>query len=353
MKKYLGYWIITLNLLVFLAWGAWTTTKVCAQEKSFYKGKTVRIIVCCSPGGFYDRWARLFSRYLGKYMPGNPDFIVQNMPGAGSLIATNYVNKVAKPDGLSILMPLGNIYMAQFIGMKEVRFDISKFNWIGTQEKSHMILYARADAPYKTVGDILKAKERPKCGSTGTSSAGHIVPKALEAGMGAKIKIVSGYPGGAEVDVAVERGEINCRGITIPPHFGREPFLTWHKKGFDRHIVVTGEKRDPRAPNTPTIYELMDKYKTSEINRRIVRVLTGSGDVGRPFAVAPGVPPDRVKSLREAYAKALKDPQLLSEAKKGRMDVDPSTGEQMQALFKRLMDQPPDVVKAVKKIMGR
>ncbi len=353
MKKYLGYRIITLTLLVFLAWGAGTTPKVWAQEKPFYKGKTVRIIVCCTPGGFYDRWARLLSRYMGKYMPGNPDFIVQNMPGAGSLIAANYVYNVAKPDGLSILMPLGNFYMAQFVGMKEVRFDINKFIWIGTQEKSHMILYARADAPYKSIEDILKAKVRPKCGSTGTSSAGHLVPKALEAGLGAKIKIVSGYPGGAEVDVAVERGEINCRGITIPPHFGREPFLTWHKKGFDQHIVVTGDKRDPRAPNTPTIYELMDKYKASDFNRRIVRVLTGSGNVGRPFAVAPGVPADRVKSLREAYAKALKDPQLVAEAKRGRMDMDPSTGEQMQALFKRLLDQPPEVVKAVKKIMGQ
>ncbi|MFQ5851318.1 MAG: Bug family tripartite tricarboxylate transporter substrate binding protein [Candidatus Binatia bacterium] len=353
MKRKLVCIVLSLPLLLFLVWGTWTTPKVWAQEKPFYKGKTVRIIVCCTPGGFYDRWARLFARYLGRYIPGNPDFIVQNMPGAGSLIATNYVYKVAKPDGLTIVMPLGQIYLDQFIGTKQVRFDIRKFHWIGTQEKSHMVLYMRADAPYKTVEDILKAKERPKCGSSGTASAGHIVPKVLEEGLGAKFKIVSGYPGGSEIDVAVERGEVICRGMTIPPHFGREPFITWHKRGFDRHIIQTGRKRDSRAPDTPTIYELMDQYKTPEVNRRIVSVLTGSGELGRPFAVAPGVPPDRVRILRAAYAKALKDPQLLAEAKKGKMDVDPTPGKEVQALVNRVMNQPPEVVERVKKIMGR
>lgn len=322
-------------------------------QKDFYDGKTIRIIVCCTPGGFYDRWARLFARYLGKYIPGEPDIIVQNMPGAGSLIATNYVYNVARPDGLTIVMPLNGIYLDQFVGRPEVKFDVTKMHWLGTQEVSNNVLYVRADSPYKSVEDIINSKTPVKIGSTGTAGSSYLVAKVLEEALGANFNIVLGYPGGSEVDLAVERGEVVSRGMTIPPHFGREPFLTWHKNGFDRHLTQTGRKRDRRLEDVPTVFELMEKHNAPEKQRRIARVIFASGEFGRPFAVAPGVPMDRVKMLREAYTKALQDPELLAEAKKGRMDVEPSTGEEVQKLAEEVMNQPPEVVQGVKSILGQ
>ena len=323
-----------------------------AQSDPFYKGKTIRVIVGFTPGGFYDRWARLLARYMPKYIPGNPEMIVQNMPGASSVIAANYVYNVAKGDGLTLLVPINSLYLDQLVERKEVQFDVRKFEWIGTQEKAPVMLYFRADAPYKSIADIIKASEPPKCGATGTASTGYLLAKLLEENLKAKLSTVTGYPGGSEIDIAVERGEIVCRGMDIPPHFGREPFETWHKKGFDRHILQGGPKRDPRLADTPTLFELMDQYKTPEVGRRLARIILASGDFGRPMVAAPGTPLDRVKILREAYAKAMRDPELVAEAQKGRMDMDPSTGEELQSLLKDLMDQPREVIDRVKKILA-
>lgn len=322
-----------------------------SQSDPFYKGKTIRIVVGFTPGGFYDRWARLLARYMPKYIPGSPDMIIQNMPGASSVIAANYVYNVAKGDGLTLLVPINSLYLDQLVERKEVQFDVRKFEWIGTQEKAPVMLYMRSDAPFKSIADIIKAGEPPKCGSTGTASTGYLLAKLLEENLKAKINTVTGYPGGSEVDVAVERGEIVCRGMDIPPHFGREPFDSWHKKGFDRHILQGGPKRDPRLADTPTLFELMDQYKTPDVGRRVTRIILSSGDFGRPMVAAPGTPPDRVKILRAAYAKAMRDPELVAEAQKGRMDMDPSAGEDLQTLVKEIMDQPRDVIDRVKKIL--
>lgn len=352
-RKIAKCWMMAFPILLFslLLWGPWKTPDVWAKE-GFYKGKTVRIIVCCTPGGFYDRWARLLSRYMPKYVPGNPDFIVQNMPGAAGLIALNYVYNVAKQDGRAIAMPLGSTYLDQVSGRKEVRFDVRKLNWIGTQEVSNFVLYTRADSPYKTIQDLIDSKVPAKAGSTGTSGGSWLIPKVLEKAVGAKFKMVLGYRGGSEVDVAVQRGEVNTRGMTIPPHFGRQPFLTWHKEGFDHHLVQTGKKRDRRLPKTPTIYEVMDRYKSSQTIRKMAQVIFASGEFGRPFAVGPGVPADRVKILRQAYTEALNDPKLRAEAKKGRMDIEPSDGKKVQALAQRVINQPPEVIQGVRKILG-
>jgi tripartite-type tricarboxylate transporter receptor subunit TctC len=326
-------------------------TSAHAQSDSFYNGKTVRIIVGFTPGGFYDRWARLLSRYMPKYIPGNPNFVVQNMPGASSVIAANYVYNLTKSDGLTLLVHINSLYLDQIVGRKEVKFDVRKFEFIGTQEKAPTMLYFRADSPIKSVADIIKASEPPKCGSTGTASTGYLLAKLMDEAFKAKLNTVTGYQGGSEIDVAVERGEIVCRGMDIPPHFGREPFETWHKKGFDRHILQGGPKRDPRLADTPTLFELIDQFRSPEVTRRVTRTVLASGDFGRPMVVGPGVPPDRVKILREAYAKAMRDPGLIEEAKKGQMDMEHTPGEELQNLMKEFMNQPPDVVERVKKVL--
>ena len=172
--------------------------------------------------------------------------------------------------------------------------------------------------------------------------------RLLEETVGARFTRVLGYKGGSEVDLAMERGEIICRATRVTVHFSREPFLTWDKKGYDRHLVQAGDKRDPRLPDTPTIFELMDKYKTSEVGRRFARVVLAGDELGRPMVAPPAVPLERVKILREAYNKALKDPDLLDEVKKSRLDMEPITGEEIEATYKELMDQPPAVVGLVK-----
>ena len=339
---------ILLLLLLLLAWAP----HIRAQE-SFYQGQTIRFVVGFSAGGFYDRWARLVARHLGKHIPGGPDIIVQNMPGAGSVIAANYVYGVAKPDGLTLGMPSASVYMDQLVGRKEVKFDVRKFNWIGTQDKRYQVVYMRADAPYKSIEDVIKPKEPPKCGETGTASQGYQTLRIIEEALGAKFQSVLGYPGGAEVDVAVERGEVICRSLSIDPFFGREPFGSWRKKGFVRLLIQTGSKRDPRAPDVPTLHELMDKYKPPEASRRVVEVLLGVGEFGSPLFVSPGSPADRVRILREAHAKAMKDPNLVDDAKKGKMDMAPSTGEELESLTQKIMAQPSDVIERAKKILGQ
>lgn len=340
-------WLLTASTIFSLL----ATSSAKAQGEPFYKGKTVRIIVGLTPGGFYDRWARLLARFMPLYMPGNPSFIVQNMPGAGSMIAMNHVFGIAKPDGLTVVMPNYGVYLDQIAGRKEVRFDLTKGYFIGSPEKSDIVLYARADAPFKTVQDMRKLPEPAKCGATGTAGADYLIARVLEDTLGVKINTILGYAGGSEIDIAVEKGEVQCRGMTIAPHFGREPFDSWHKKGFDQHIVQTSEKRDSRIAEIPTIYEVFEKENTPDESRRVADVILRGGDFGRPMIAPPGTPLDRVAILREAYTKAMQNPELLAEAKKARMDVEPVTGEQLQALVKRVLVQPPAVMKRVKKIL--
>ena len=324
-----------------------------AQAEPFYKGKTVRIMIGSTPGGFYDRWARLFARYMPKYIPGQPEMVAQNMPGASSVIATNHVFNVAKPDGLTLVMPLNSVYVDQLVGRKEVQFDLRKFHWIGSPAVESIIMYMRTDAPFRSVADIIKAKEAPKCGSTGTSSSDYILSKVLEETVGAKFNSVQGYPGGSEIDLAVEKGEVVCRAHSTSAHFGREPFDSWHKKNFDRHIIQTSKKRDARAADVPTLQEIFDQYKVPANSRRFAQVVLAAGDFGRPVMATPGTPPERVKILRDALAKTLSDPDVLAEAKKGRMEIDATSGEELESLAKEIFDSPPDVLERVKKMLGK
>jgi tripartite-type tricarboxylate transporter receptor subunit TctC len=246
----------------------------------------------------------------------------------------------------------GLVRLDQIVGRTEVKFDMRKFEFIGSQEKTPTMLYFRADTPFKTLNDIIQAKEPPKCGSTGTASTGYLLAKIMEEAFKAKMATVAGYQGGSEIDIAVERGEIVCRGMDIPPHFGREPFDSWHKKGFDRHILQSGPKHDPRMGDVPTLFELMDQFKTPEVMRGATRIIMSSGEFGRPLLAGPGNPPERIKMMREAYAKAMRDPALIDEAKKGQMDMEYTSGEELQNLMKELMSQPREVIERVKKILA-
>ncbi|HEX6435765.1 MAG TPA: tripartite tricarboxylate transporter substrate-binding protein [Candidatus Binatia bacterium] len=321
-----------------------------AQGTSFYKDKSIRIIVGFTAGGLYDQYARILSRHMPKYIPGNPNIIVQNMPGAGSLTATNYVYSIAKPDGLTLGMIGSGIYLDQMLGRKEASFDVTKLAWLGSVDQRDLVLYMKADSQWKSMDDILNISEPAKCGATGTSDLTTIMVNILEETLGAKFNNVRGYPGGVEIDLAIEKGEIQCRGTGITTHFAREPYFTWHKSGFDRHLVQTGAKKDSRLPEAPTLSELMDKRKTSAISRNVARAMLVSATLGRPLVGTPGIPPERIKVLREAYLKAFAEPEVVQEAKKNRLDLETLPGAEVETQIREVMNQPKEVIERVKKL---
>ena len=344
---------LRVRLFLCAVWALAGAPHAQADDEAFYKGKTIKVVVGFTSGGFYDRWSRLLARYVPKYLPGNPEMIVQNMPGAGGLIAANHVYNVAKSDGLTIGMTSYGMYLDQMVGRKEVQYDVRKFNWIGSPEKSEILLYMRSDSPYKTIEDIRNASTPPKCGSTGTAGTDYILARLIEETLEAKIETVLGYPGGSEIDLAVEKGEVQCRGLTAAPYFGREPFISWRKKNFVNVLLYGGLKRDPRIPDTPTIYEIFDKENTPEESRRVADVILRGGDFGRPWVMPPATPAEVVKTMRAAYAKAMADTALLDEAKKTKLDVEYVPGEQLQELANKMLSQPPGVVARVKKLLGK
>ena len=338
-------------LILVLAFAlGWSSTLL--AQAPFYQGKTIRLVAGTPAGSVYDLYARLVAQFIPKHIPGTPNVIVQNMPGVASMVAANYIYGVAKPDGLTIGSIQPALYFDQLVGRKEVQFDWQKFTWIGNTTVSHHLLYMRSDTPYKTVEDIRKASTPPKCGAEGTASSAYYLPKLLEETIGAKFNIVTGYNSGTDVDLAVERGEVQCRAFTIAAFFAREPFHTWRKKGFVRVIIQTGKKRDAKLPETPTLDELMDQHRTADSARRLAAVILAANEIGRPIVATPGIPADRVKILREAFMRSVRDPELLDDAKKKRLDLDPVPGEELEALAKEIVAQPPEVIERMKKLLG-
>jgi len=322
-------------------------------QAPFYKGKTITILAGTGAGNVYDLYARLFARHMGKYIPGNPDFIVQNMPGAASMIAANHLNNVTKPDGLTIGAIYPALYFDQLIGRSQVKFDWSKFIWLGSPVKSEHLFYMRADAPYKSIHDIVKTSNPPKCGATGTASTAYYIPKLLDQVIGTNFDVILGYKTGTDIDLAVERGEVICRAFTITAFFAREPFFTWVKNNFVRILVQSGRTRDRRLPDVPTVFELMDKYKTDDAGRRLANLVLAGGEFGRPYVLPPNTPADKVKIIREAFARTIQDEAAIADGTQKRLEFDPSTAESLEELAKEVISQPPEIVARMKKLLTK
>ena len=340
-----------LCLLAVLALSDGLPVRADAQSEHDFKGKTIRLIIGTSTGGGVDLYARLVAQFLGKHLPGEPVLIAQNMPGGSSLVAANYLYNIAKPDGLTLGALQGGVFFNQILGHNTVKFDWSKFTWIGSPERLEAQLYMRANSPYKTLDDIRRAAEPPRCGGAGTGATGFFVPKVLEETLGLKFKTVTGYQSGGEIDLAVERGELHCRAFDIGSFVGREPTRSWFKNGFVRSLLQTGKIRDPRLGDVPTLYELMDKQRTPEPQRRMATVVLSSGGFGRPMLAPPGMSAELAHRIRDGYAKMLRDPEFIAEVKKRNYDLEPITWEEMQSLANEVVSQPGDVIERVKKIL--
>lgn len=337
-------WVVT-----FVACLLWISDV--GAQAPFYQGKTVTIRVGFSAGGAFDVWARIIAQYIGKYIPGNPTFVVQNMTGGGSMIAANYVYSVAKPDGLTLGVVSPGIYIQQLSGHPEVRFEWFKYSWIGSPEKTDRIFYIRADTPYKTLEDLRNAVEPPKCGATGLGTAAYYFPRFLQDAFGLKLAMVPGYQGAADANLAIEKGEIQCWCGSVQAYFGSEPGRTWAKTGFVRVLTQGGQKRHPNLREVPTVWELMDKHKTGELHRRVAKIFVLPDEMGRPFFGPPGMPVDRLKILREGFVKMMADPEMIAEAKKKGLEPSLMTGEEVEALGREIGTVPPEVMQKMKPLL--
>jgi len=339
---------VILTTLVLVLW-----ISASLAQTPYHAGKTITLVAGTKAGDVYDLYARHFAQSMPKYIPGNPNIIVQNMPGASSMIAANFVYNVAKPDGLTIGAIFPALYFDQVVQRPEVSYDWSKFIWLGSPVKSNHLLYMRADSPFKTIHDVVKASPAPKCGATGTSSTAYYVPKLLDEVIGTNFEIVLGYQAGQDIDLAVERNEVICRAFTLTAFFAREPFTSWRKKNFVNVLVQTGSSRDKRITQVPTIHELMDQYKTQQAGRNLATLVLAGGDFGRPYVMPPNTPPQQVKVIRDAFEKVLKDEESIAEATKKKLEIDPSSSDELAKLAKEVTSQSSDVIARMKKLLAK
>jgi tripartite-type tricarboxylate transporter receptor subunit TctC len=340
------------TLLLALLAGFLNASDLAAQTP-FYQGQTVTIRVGFTAGGAFDVWARLIAQYLGKYVPGNPSFVVQNMTGGGSMIAANYVYGVAKPDGLTLGIVSPGLYIQQLSGQQEIKFEWFKYSWIGSPEKTDRIFYIRADTPYKTLLDMRNAVEPPKCGATGLGTAAYYFPRLLQEAFALKLTMVPGYKGAADANLAIERGEVQCWCGSVQAYFGSEPGRTWAKTGFVRVLTQGGQKRHPNLPQVPTVWEFMDKEKVAEPHRRIAKIFVLPDEMGRPFFGPPGIPAGRLKALRDGFARMMKDPDVIADAKSKGLEPSLMTGEEIEALGREIGTVPADLIEQMKPLLER
>ena len=276
----------------------------------YYEGKKLTIIVGFEPGGGYDRLARLLARHLPKHIPGKPTIIVENMPGASSMISANYLYNIAKPDGLTICSFNQGIPFAQLQKAEGVKFDVMKFSWIGSAASEASVLTVRADLPYKTFDDLLKAKEPIALGSAGPGTQTHQFPILLQEFLGLKLKIVI-YPSGTAVLLAVERKEVDCYAAF---YNSLRPVI---ERGLVRP-VIRGRVSAPGIENLPVDENLAADKKA----KTIMAMRSATDEVGRPYVAPPKTPPEIMKTLREAFEKVGEDPELIADSNKLMMRVE-------------------------------
>jgi len=238
---------------------------------------TINLFVGFRPGAAYDLYARLTARYMLRFLPGHPAFLVENKP-ENALDTARRIYKSA-PDGATLAALIPALYMAQLSAKSDIGFDLAKLSWIGSPTKSHYLLYMSTKAPYKTMRDIRDASTPPLCGAGTETTTGYYLPKLFEETLGTKFNIRMGFEEGPDTDAAVERGEVQCRALTIDGFFSHEPYPSWIKNNVVRIVLQTGAKRDARLPNVPTIYEVMDEFKTSASNRSLVKLVLASSDL--------------------------------------------------------------------------
>ena len=312
-----------------------------------FEGKTIKIVIPYGPGGTYDKYGVTFSNYLGKHIPGNPNIILQHMPGAGGVKAMNWAYNVMPKNGLNMIVPLDNAVINQLMRPEKMRFDARKFTWLGSSNQTNIVMVVRTDAGIAKLDDM---KTKNVIGSTsGKSSTGYIFPQLLKGMFGYKVKMVTGYKGSSKSILAVERGETQMAAFNWLAWASKVPHWFEGDKPFARPIVQIGVFRDPDLPKSvPMISDLV----TDEMDRKAVDFIKVLGLLGRGLALPPGVDPETVKVLRAAFDKMNADPEFAAELEKRRLRLIPSSGAKIQEIVKKAIDNAsPQVVQHARKLI--
>jgi tripartite-type tricarboxylate transporter receptor subunit TctC len=331
---------VLLGLLLFSA-----TEQVFGQA-NFYEGKTIRFIVGFSAGGGYDAYTRTIARHMGKHVPGNPVFVVENMPGAGSLISANYSYKVARPDGLTIGHFIGGLFLQQLLGKPGVEFDSLKFEYIGVPAQDHFILGVAKSTGITDPEKWIASKQVVKFGGVATGSGTDDFPNLLKVTVSLPIQMVSGYKGTADIRLAFNSGEI--AGLS---NSWESTKSTWKKEletGDFVPVLQVTNKPHPELPKLPLAVNLAKPDDAKKLIQTVARV---HGPSVRPYVVPPGTPKDRVQILRQAFMDTMKDPEFLAEAKKATLDINPDDGAELEQNVKDIFKLDPSLIAKLKEIL--
>jgi tripartite-type tricarboxylate transporter receptor subunit TctC len=333
--------------LAIAALFGFTTWLVSADaQEPFYQGKTIRLIVGLAPGGGYDLYARVIARHMGKHIPGNPTIVVENMTGAGSVIAANYIYNAAKPDGLTIGHILGGLFLQQLLGNPAIEFDGRKFEYIGVPAQDHFLIGLSKATGITSFENWMASKKPVKLGGVAPGGATDDLPKLLEATLGLPVKVVTGYKGTGPVRLAFDSGEVDgvCNAW--------ESFKsTWRKQLDSGDVVIVLQATLKAHPELPKVPVAVDFAKTEEARKLIQVVTRVHGPSVRPFLLPPGTPKERVLLLRKAYMETMKDPALLAEAKTAKLDLNPDDGAGLERNVKEIFDLEPSLVAKLKEIL--
>lgn len=312
----------------------------------FYQGKTIRVVIGLGAGGGYDSYARLATRWIGKYIPGSPALIAQNMPGAGGITAANHVYNVALKDGTVMGALHANVAFAQVTGTANVEYDARQLNWVGRTASGGLDIHHTWHTTGITSFDQLFTRTVIVAGGGPTSNAG-ILPNALNELMGTKLKILPGYKGTAETTLALERGEVemalkNWEAL-------RSANADWVRDKKINLLVQYNFQRHPELPNVPTIMELAK----NEEQKQVWTLVLSTSAVGYALSMPPGVPADRVAQVRKAFDTMVKDPGLLADAEKAKLDLDPQSGEQLRQFIQSMFKVNPAAIERAKSLFPK
>jgi tripartite-type tricarboxylate transporter receptor subunit TctC len=303
----------------------------------FYRGRQIRFVIRTPPGGDYDQYTRLFARFMGKHIPGEPSMIPVNMPGGGGIVAANYMAQIAPHDGTVIGIISQGLATDQALGMSpQLKADLREFNWIANIVYSPQLLVVWHTSATKNLED---AKHRETTiGTTGAGSASVQYPAFFNNVLGTKFKIVFGYPGGQAIDLALERGEVEGRGINpYSGYMASKP--TWIPEKLIIPLIQVGLAKEPAISNVPL---LLDQPVKPE-DKPLLEFMSRAATVGRPLATTPGVPADRVAALRDAFAATIKDPEFIAAAKYEHLDIAPMSADKLAEIIAGLLNAPQDV----------
>jgi tripartite-type tricarboxylate transporter receptor subunit TctC len=307
---------------------------------SFYKGKTIDLYVGYSAGGGYDVYARALARYMGRFIPGNPTIVPKNMPGAGSLVLANWLYNVAPKDGSAFGMIGRGTAFDPLLGSTKAQFDAAKFNWIGSMNDEVSVCVAWHTSGIAKLQDV--TQKELTVGGTGPAADTDQFPKVLNATIHTKFKIIPGYPGGNDIDLAMERGEVMGR-----CGWSWSSVVATHKRWIDdKKINILVQLSLTKHADLPNVPLVMDFAKTEE-ERQIFKLVFARQPMGRPFLAPPGVPADRTGTLRKAFMDAMKDRGFLAEAEKMQLEIDPVSGDAVQTIVRDVYQTPKSIAAAV------